>query len=188
MKLSVVKSKIKEYPFACICLLISFVLIVLLILEYTKKPTLEALLSQKRFEKGVLEFNKINAVDLDKNIKQLDQMSSDIKARLINPSEKTDNFLYFFNLEKQTGVKLENPSQLSVEPLPSPNTLNLAITTFSLQANGTFNQVLNFIKQLEDGKYLGRITRYTLHQNKTLNSELLNISVDLSFFGKTGQQ
>lgn len=87
------------------------------------------------------------------------------------------NLGYFFEMETVNRVHLRELNQLGV--LPSPEGNPFKIVPFSLTATGSYGQLVNFVRNLESGPRLMRMTRCSLSRGDGKSDDLvLDLTVE----------
>lgn len=87
------------------------------------------------------------------------------------------NLGYFYQLENASRVHLRQLNQLGVTPAPEGNPYK--VIPFALQASGSYGQTMQFLRQLETGPRLLRITSYSLGRgDPKTGAMLLDVTVD----------
>lgn len=100
-----------------------------------------------------------------------------IDANLIREGDLAENLGYFYQLETISRVRLNQVGQLSSQPVAAGDPF-VAIP-FSIRANGSYRQIMRFIRELETGPRLCRITTYTL-SGASSSADEDHIALDLS--------
>jgi len=83
-----------------------------------------------------------------------------INQNLIKEEDLADNLGYFYQAERISGIRLTQLNQLSVQPQPL-DTLYKSIP-FTLQATGSYVQIIRFLRELETGSRQLKIRTYRL--------------------------
>ncbi len=81
-----------------------------------------------------------------------------IDSNLVKEGDLAENLGYFYQLETVSKVKLSQVSQLSSQPVSGDNAF--VSIPFTIRANGSYRQVMRFIRELETGPRLCRIQTY----------------------------
>jgi hypothetical protein len=113
-------------------------------------PADEAELAQKSAEAERLANNVKNSNQLKEQLEAITVAEKQIESRLIHPADLAKNQQYFYKLEAETGVKIIDcrpnstavPKGLKTAYFPVPFTVNV---------QGDYVQVLNFLRRLENG-------------------------------------
>ncbi len=111
-----------------------------------------------------------NGQDMEQSLSGLPRVSSEltsvkeavdsINASLIREGDLAENLGYFYQLETLSKIHLLQLGQLSSQPA-GPDSPFIAVP-FSVRASGSYRQVMRFIRELETGPRLCRITTYSL--------------------------
>lgn len=180
-----VLKKILEYQIQLLFIFSSFLLLSLGYLDLQDTPQLKIDYDNLLKQRSVSDFNVNNSFEIEKNISEIKALDAEIRSRMLKPTDRTENFRYLFALEADTGVKIENPRQVQEVPFPDENAKDseVVITHFKIDATGSYSQILKFIYQLQVGKFLGRITDLTISNSKLIDPSILNVSLEIAFFG-----
>ena len=98
-----------------------------------------------------------------------------IETNLVVEADPAGNSVYFYQLEKSSGARLDDLNQLNSSPASDDNPYRAI--PFSLRLTGTFGQVLTFLRGLENGPRLLRVKHYSFARG-TAGTE--NLSLDLT--------
>lgn len=195
----------RKYPIPVSALGVSVLLLGVIYFRMDIVSELSAEYDQLMMESKAVDYNAVNGRGLDKDLEELEALSGEINKRLMNPKETADIYHYFFSLEKQVGVTIGDPREISVEPiLPEiketaskkkskrgkkgkakpnkPAAPKLAITEYSINASGGFHELVALMHKLEGGYYFGSIRRYTLGRSQDLDDTRLSMNINLGFF------
>ena len=141
---------------------------------------------------GVMDYNLVNGMLLNDDLKMLNVLNQEIQSRLLNPDDRADIFHYFFSFEDETGVIVEDPREIETIKIPLfENKKKLkdgilsevAIVKYKLDVIGLFPQLLNLINKIQTGHYFARITRLSISRSDTLNPDELRMNLDINYFG-----
>lgn len=101
-----------------------------------------------------------------------------IEKHLLVEANLADNLALFYSCESGTGARLGELNQLN-----SPSTgdgASYRVIPFSLTVTGTFDQVAGFVRRLETGPNLLRVTTFTLQRIAPDGGSVsLNLTVEL---------
>lgn len=86
-----------------------------------------------------------------------------IDQNLINEGDLAENLGYFYQIETASRLRFSQLNQLSSQPQP-PGSYYKPVP-FTLQATGTYRQIMRLLHELETGPRLLRISTYTLTQS-----------------------
>jgi Tfp pilus assembly protein PilO len=86
-----------------------------------------------------------------------------IDRNLINEGDLAENLGYFYQIETASRLRFSQLNQLSSQPQP-PGSYFKPVP-FTLQATGTYRQIMRLLHELETGPRLLRIRTYALSQS-----------------------
>lgn len=99
-----------------------------------------------------------------------------IDRDLVDESDLATNLGYFYDLESSTGVRIGQLSQLSSQPIDGAMFKSVP---FTVDATGTYAQIMRFLRDLETGPRLVRITRYQLDRGDGTAAVRLDLSIEM---------
>jgi hypothetical protein len=183
---------IKKQPVAVVCALLCLVLAAAI---YSRKDTLaaaQAELDDKTTQARHLKENVDNAIPLnkadrlDEQFAAMTQAIQAIEVRLVSAdqSKLATNLQYFYKIESETQAKLTglNQSGVAAPARNAPKTTYVAVA-YAISVQGTYAQLLDFVRQVENGEHFSRVQSLTLsHPNGGENTpgNLANISLSLN--------
>jgi hypothetical protein len=189
-QLNAIKSIFSKYPVASgtVCLLC--VLAVAFILRHGKASDLQATLASKTDEARRQSLNIARHAQLDEQLTTLEEANREIGSRLVNPQDLATNLQYFYKLEAETGVKL-----LDTHPAGSnsgkqqPFKAGYRTVQYGMTLEGSFNQVLVFLRRLEQGTIYCRIISAECAAKQEEPTEkkdqgTVNLSLTIEILGK----
>ncbi len=174
-------AKLKQYPLAVVSVGIALVLILIIYMRSGRLPSLEAELEQMEMTLEVIQNNDLRAVDMQAHLDTITADSEEIDARLLNQDDKAINYQYIFQLEQRCGVRLDNLQQ----KVPTDNDIgdHYKAVNFDISASGTYKQILNFVYELQNGKYFTRIDRFNYNAVGELEPNLVKIDIKIAVLG-----
>lgn len=147
---------IKKNPISVSCAVLTVALIAVTYFRSDRGEELQTLLDQKTAEASKLAANVKNSTQLKEHFDTLLSAKTEIEARMIRAEELTRNQQYFYKLESDAGVKmLDNPRQSSGPKKDAKNAYQS--TNFSLNVQGEYKQLLDFLRRLESGSRYCRV-------------------------------
>ena len=170
---------VKKHPVGIGCGLLSLLLAVGIYYRGGQVPDAEDQLTQMAAEGEKYAANLKNAAQLKEQLESLVTANKEIDRRLIHAAPLT-NYQYFYQLESESGVKLIVLNQTTTV-VTKPSGKN-AFTTiaFSISAQGTLAQQLNFLRRLESGAHYCRVLTATC---VTSPNNLLTLSLSIEVLG-----
>jgi hypothetical protein len=121
-------------------------------------PLATAEMEAKSNEGQRLAENIKNSFQLPEQLEALKAANREIESRIIRVGQLANNQQYFFRLESETGVKL-----LDLRQAQPPRTAPLAAKAgnqpvgFNVSVQGSYAQVMDFLRRLESGIHYCRI-------------------------------
>jgi hypothetical protein len=173
---------IKKNPISFGCMAASFALAVAVYLRSEVIPEAEAQLTQKSAEAERIALNIQYAAQLKEQADALVAANKEIEARIIRASKVGNNTQYFFKLEKDTGVKITDFRQTTAA-VAKPAKGSYAPVGFSVTIQGTLSQLLDFVRQLENGAHYGRVLTAGFTANVAQRSAPLSLGLSVELLG-----
>jgi hypothetical protein len=166
----------RKFPVLIACTFISIVLLILLYLRSDLSLNQQNELNQLVTKGERLLVNVTNSSQLQEQLDFLTQANQAVKSRSLNPEGIAENLQYFYRLESEAGIKyrdLRPGARASVNKQSSYVPIN-----FTVGIDGSFAQIISYLKRLEQGSVICRITSSTVSASNdnvslTLNLDLL---------------
>ena len=185
------KNKFKERPIVFLAWTGVVFLAIITYYRVSSIPSVQVQYNELLKEKQLVEYNVLNGAGIDEDLEKIRSLTKMVSTHFMDPAEKASNFHYFFSLEELTGVKISNPRLGSIQAfgrsknkVKDPNEPNLAVTEYTLSVEGTFQQLLKLIYELETGPLLARITKCIIDVGKNVTPGALSGVLEVSFLGK----
>jgi hypothetical protein len=173
---------IKKNPISFGCMAVSFALAVALYLRSEVIPEVEAQLTQKSAEAERIGLNIQFSAQLKEHAEALTAANKEIDSRIIRASEKGNNTGYFYKLESETGVKIIDFRQTTAVAV-KPAKGNYVPVAFSVTVQGSLTQILDFIRQVENGVHYSRVLTATLTGSASARNSPLTLGLSLELLG-----
>ncbi len=182
-------AKIKQYPIAVGGGLVILILAVGIFLRKGKVPELEGELVTIEEQWKAIDFNNRQSTSFAEHMEKISAYGDEIQTRLMVREDKAINQQYFYGLEEDTGIAMNLLSQSDTLPpaSPLPGKPNLSLYSpieFSVGVSGTFNQVLDFLNQLEHGNYFTRIEGFSCGNVQGPDMDSVQVSLKMDILGK----
>ena len=183
-----VTAAIKKHPLRFACGLLIVGLGAALYLRGGDVAELEQRLEQRTQEGARQQANISNAALLADHLAAVRAANESIASRTIEPKALADNLQYFYQLEANLGVRLIDLRQGS----PTAPAANRSYVTvpYTVALDGTYRQVMQFLRQLEQGSLFVKFTQLTLTPQRdssrgAARGELmLTLSLNIEILGR----
>ena len=172
---------IKKNPISFGCMVVSFALAVVVYLRSEAIPEAEAQLTQKSAEAERVALNIQYSAQLKEQSEALSAAVKEIDARIVRASQVGTNTQYFYKLEADTGVKIIDFRQTTAT-VKVPAKATYAPIGFSVTVQGALPQVLDFLRQLENGTHYCRVLTATCG-NSGVRTSPLTLALTLELLG-----
>jgi hypothetical protein len=185
---------VRKNPIGFGCGALSLVLAVAMYLRVEEIPGAEAELSLRTADRDRVSLNIKYSVQLKEQSEAMGQSAKEVEARLIRPGQLGTNTQYFFKLEKDTGVKIIDLRQANTLATAAAANAQVAARTpriayvpvqFAVSVQGTLPQILEFLRQLENGAHYCRVLTASFSGNATTRSPLLTLGLSLELLGQS---
>jgi hypothetical protein len=192
---------LRKYPIIVICGFISFILAVVLYYRGDLRAEQEAQLNSLSAQNAQYRANITNSVQLQDQLEFLIQANKAVKARALSVEGIAQNLQYFYRLEIECGVRyLElGPGASSVAARPDKGKQQQARPdkgkqqqarpdkgkqqqaylpiSYTIGVEGDFNQIISYLRRLEQGVYFCRINTAAISGNGSVVT--LNLNLDM---------
>jgi Tfp pilus assembly protein PilO len=166
---------VKKYPILVVCVALSILFAGVLYARSGMGAEQQAELDRLVSEGKVYRTNLSNAAQLQEQLDFLIKANQAVKARALNPDGLAENLQYFYRLESEVGIKYRD-----LRPGPKVAAAKDATyvpISYTVNIEGSYAQVITFLKHLEQGAYFCRITSGSA--SGTGDSASANINLDL---------
>ncbi len=174
---------IKKNPVSFGCIALSVVLIAAIYFRSGEISAAEAELAQKSAEGDRLATNVKFSAQLKEQYEAVVAANKEIDTGMVRASQVGANTQYFYELEKETGVKLVDIRQVTtVATLPKGGKNAFVPIGYSVSAQGTLSQLLDLLRLIEGGVHYSRILTATC-SGATTTRGLLTLTLTLELLG-----
>ncbi len=148
-------------------------------------PDEERVLSDKSKQGELIAANIEDSHQLKDQYTAIVAANQAIANRMIHVGQLAENLQYFYRLESATGTKLAgDPRQVAWTPPPK----TAAKTTytpvgFTVAAQGTYVQLIDLLRRLENGEHYCRIITCNLRPVGEQRSSQLTLSLSIELMG-----
>jgi hypothetical protein len=176
---------LKKSPVALGCGVLSLGLIGALYFRTGEIPEAETRLAEKTAEAERYTLNIKNGAQLKEQLERLTAANKAIETHIVRASQLGANAQYFYNLESETGVKLvADPRQTTPATVAKPAKGSFVPVGFTVSVEGTFNQVLEFVRRLESGAHYSRVMTATCSVVSSKRNSPLTLALSLELLGQ----
>jgi len=177
---SAITSVFKKYPvlFASVFLSLAFALAIYF--RGNLRTEQQEELDKYRAEAIVYRTNIANSFQLQQQLDYLIQANSALAQRGFRPDSLALNLQYFYRLESEIGFKYLNLNPTGRSSTPGGKAAPKSAYTpinYSISVQGTFPQIIIFLKNLEQGAYFARVNSASMSYGGS--NVTLNLDVDL---------
>ena len=172
----------KRRPLLSACIGAGLVLLLSFYLRMDLVGETETALAERSKHLKRLKTNALYANHLEQDIKTLKEVNQAFADAALREGELAKNQQIFLRLEAETGVKLVDMRALAVPPAPKGTGSNSYVPiSFSLTISGDHKQLITFLKRLDQGPTLCRVSSAALSatnagpQTMSLGVELLGL-------------
>ncbi len=178
------KALVRKNPISVGCGVLSLLLAAGLYFRSGEIPAAEEELATRSAEAERLALNVKNS---DRLKEQLDALTADnktIESRMVRVSEQGKNLQFFSKLFAETSVKQVDFRQAtSTANMPKGAKTAFIPVAFTVAVQGTYPQVLDFLRQLEGGTHYCRVLTAGLSGGGANRTGLLTLSLNLELHG-----
>jgi hypothetical protein len=163
-----------------ICVAVSIGIGITIYLRMDQLPEAEKILADKSKQGELIAANIEDAHQLKEQHAALVAANQAIANRMIHVGQLAENLQYFYRLESATNAKLTDPHQIAWSPPPknSPKT-NYTPVGFALTAQGTYAQIMDLLRRLENGEHFCRVITCNIRPIADQRGSPLSMSLSL---------
>lgn len=172
---------LRKHPVSAICGVVIVVLLVVLYFRSGAADEVRARLDEQSELGKKLNNNITYGTQLREQLAEVTAANSQVAQRAVKVGELATNLGYFYRLESELGIQL-----LDLRPLASPAPAKNAPKTtygealFAVSVSGDYRQMIEFLRQMENGQYFCRISEATLTRRADVPNKLtLTLKVGL---------
>jgi Tfp pilus assembly protein PilO len=174
---------LKRYPWCVAFVLVGLLAFAAAWFIWQRLPPIEAELRQ-RTDEGEFALGALAASPtLRAELAYVREVARRIETNVVDELAVDVNYGYFYSLEKRTQARLSDLKPM-VASLPDPRSPYKQVS-FSLRLTGSYEQVAEFLRQLEVGPRLVRVTSFAFRRRPAPagsdqpDSVALDLNVDL---------
>jgi Tfp pilus assembly protein PilO len=191
MNIDSIKTLARKNPLGSSAALFSILLIIVVYFRHGALQSTEAVLGEKAAEGERLKSNVTYSTNMAEHLAQITAANDAVSKRLVRSSELAINLQYFYKIEAETGVKLGDLQQQA--STPSKDAPKGAYTTvpYSARLEGSFTNILMFLRRLEQGWYYSRIISASVETSGgdgadagAKASDIVQLNITLELLGK----
>jgi len=169
---------VKKYPIPCGCLLLILSAALFLYFRAGQLESVTSKLDDSSKELKRLKANITAGSQIEDQLAVLVNANKVISSEALKITELATNPAMFYSLEKQSGITLTDLRQLVTSVGKGPLDEYIVIP-FSVVAEGEFNQLMVFLKSLEYGNKVVRITNASLSPIGAATKLNLSFSIEV---------
>lgn len=169
----------KKHPVLVLCIIVSLLLLAVIYFRAGLITEQQAKLDELTKQGARYRTNISNAAQLQEQLNFMIKANEAVKARALPVDALAVNLQYFYRLEAEVGVKyldLRPGSRTETTPAKAEKRSYVPIN-YILAVQGTFAQIITFLKNLEQGAYFCRITNASASNSDDIVT--INLSLDL---------
>lgn len=172
---------IKKNPISVTCGALVVALLLTLYFRADAKGNAETALNDKSAQGERYAMNIKNAAHLEDHLAEVTAANKEIEARAVRINQLGTNSQFFYKLEGDTGVKLIDFRQTTQAVAKGKGAYTPV--AFVVSAQGSFHQILHFLRLLESGTHYSRVNSASINANVVKRNEPLTITLNLDLLG-----
>lgn len=189
MNTDVIFGALRQHRLAVVFGVVAFAFLILLVIRLPRGSEIERELESERIAVRRIQQNLAAGADLDRHLEILREQVEEINARLMERREVAVNYDYFYRMEEASGVRIQNIEQRAgsvgaAAAVPSVDLFD--VIGYSLSVQGTFANIVGFIRSLESGRHFIRIQSVNLGSAAQTGTGAgrLNAQIELNVLGR----
>ncbi len=167
--------------FSSVCTVLSVLLLAGLWIVREDVHSLEILNRERSQEGAAMDSTLVTGPLIKTELAKAQEYVQRIESNLVIDKNLPDNQWYFYKIDPDSKEILTNLRSLNADPVSDD--LDYKLVPFSLQLNGTYQQVAGYVLQLETGPRLALIRSFSFRR-KGVNSPQLTVNLDVRILGK----
>lgn len=176
------KALVKKNPISVGCGALSLLLAVGLYFRSGEIPAAEEELAARSAEAERFAINVKNSDRLKEQFDALAAANKTIETRMVRVRDFGDNSQFFYRLFALTGVKQVDFRQTTMTAAKGGKAAFVPVM-FNLSVQGSFPQILDFLRQLEEGAHYSRVLTASISGGGASRTGLLTLSLNLELLG-----
>lgn len=179
-------SALKANPISVACGALSLALALGIYFRSDRLPEAEQMLDQKATLADRLAANLQNGIQLAENYTAITAARQQIDARLVHPDELANNLRFFYKLEDETGIKLIDIRQNSVNGNRAAARAkgSYISVSYGVAVRGSYARLLDFLHRLESNQRFCRVNSVSVNVGGGSQAErsgdlTLSLSIEL---------
>lgn len=178
------KALVKKNPISVACGALALLLAVGLYFRSGAVPEADAELATQTADAERLALNLKNSEKLKEQLDALAGHNKTIESRMVRVSQFGNNSQFFYKLFADTGVKQVDFRQVTTAANMTKGAKSAFIpVAFNLSVQGSMAQILDFLRQLEEGAHYSRVLTASLSSGGGARGGLLTLSLTLELLG-----
>jgi len=157
------RTVLKKFAIPIISGAIIFVCVVLLAVRFSAVSDREESIALVSDEVETMRLNLKNLNNLEEQLAQIEEITSEVRARTINPEDTAVNTDYFYGFETE-GLKIETVEQrTAADRNTGPWKMkNFGTTLFTIRAVGSFQKVMDLAYRIRGGEKIARLINFSV--------------------------
>jgi Tfp pilus assembly protein PilO len=169
---------LKKHPISMICAVVCIASAVLLYIRSDKIDEYQQLSDQKTTEMENTLANVRNAEKLPEQAAEMQAAAKELDGRLMKAGQLAVNLQYFYRMEADTGVKLQDVRQGSLRQGAKAGAF--VGVPYSVTVQGAFPQVLDFMGRLQRGTHFCRFISVGMTKS---GDDKVSLSLNMEILG-----
>jgi hypothetical protein len=167
------------------CLAVSVALGVTWYLRSGQLPEAETVLAAKSKQGELIRANIEDAHQLKEQYAAIVDANQTIANRMIHVGQLAENQQFFYRLESETGTKLMGDPRQIAWTAPTKGAAKTTYTPvgFNFVVQGTYKQVIDLLRRLENGDHYCRVISCNLHPYQEQRGSVLQLSLSIELLG-----
>ena len=185
MNISTIIARFRQFPTLFICGISSIVIILAIFVRGSGLTDARTELQQVEREGSRIDENIKNALDLERHLTDLRDLTEEVSARLVNPAELARNLQYFYRLESESGVSITDLTQSGTPSPPKEGDLPEYVPVrYDIAVEGYYPNLLEFIHRVESGRHFARFTQLEIVRAQRTDSSAVRLAINLELLGR----
>ena len=185
MNLNSITARFRQYPTIFICGILSLMTLVAIFVRGAGLSEARTELEQAARDAARIDGNIKNAVDIEKHLTALKEVTEEAASRLIISAELARNLQYFYRLEAESRVRITDLNQRGPASIPEEGSQPTYLPVrYEIAVEGQYLELLEFLYRIESGRHFARFNQLEIVRAQRTDSSAMRLAINLEVLGR----
>ncbi len=172
-------ARFKKHPTGYVCGLLCLICGVRLYLQSSEIVDRQAEYETKSATAALILANVGNSAKLTEQTTEIQALTKELEGRLMRAGQLAVNLQYFYKLEAENEVKLNDVRQGNLAKNTGTKTLYIGIP-YNVAVQGSFSHIMTFLQKLENGRHFCRFNSAVIATNGGASDAMSQANPDMT--------